>query len=68
MTTRRKHPPLEALFRCDDESALMHGHVTSHDPPPGAWSHHSAPLSPLGKVTFPEMIGNDVLTLVRGTA
>ena len=57
---------LTQIFRCSDHSALIHNYVASDDPPPGAWSHHSAPQSPLGRVCFLEMIGSDVLTIVQG--
>src|ERR1035437_9386685 len=47
------HPPLESIFACDDQSALLNNFVTSENPPPGAWSHHASPQSALGKVSFP---------------
>src|SRR5436189_6461791 len=52
---------LESIFRCDDQSALIHNYVANHDPPPGAWSHQSEPQSALGRISFPE-----VLTIARG--
>src|SRR5690349_4300257 len=55
------HPDLETIFRCDDQSALIDNYVASQDPPPGAWSRHASPQSPLGRVSFPE-----VLVLARG--
>ncbi len=57
---------LQEILRCDDQNAMIHDCVVSHDPAPGAWSHHSAPQSPLGTVGFPEMIGSDVLSVVQG--
>jgi len=56
---------LATIFRCDDQSALIHNFVASEDPPPGAWSHHSAPLSPLGKVSLPDVL-TGIVTLARG--
>jgi len=56
-----RHPDLEAIFRCDDQSALLHNFVTNHNPAPGAWSHHAMPQSALGQVSFPL-----VLTVTRG--
>jgi hypothetical protein len=55
------NPSLESIFRSEDQSALIDNYVTSEDPPPGAWSWHSSPQSPLGKVSFPE-----VLSIVQG--
>ena len=55
------HPPLESIFACDDQSALLNNFVTSENPPPGAWSHHASPQSALGKVSFPL-----VLTIPHG--
>ena len=57
---------LQQVFRCDDQSALIHNYVASDDPPPAAWGHHSAPQSPLGRVSFLEIIGSEVLTIVQG--
>ena len=59
-------PDLAEIFRCDDQSALVDNCVASIDPPPGAWSHHSATQSPLGQVSFLEMIGSEVVTIVQG--
>jgi hypothetical protein len=49
-------PALSPIFRCNDQSALIHNYVTNHDPPPGAWSRQSEVQSPLGRVTFPLVI------------
>jgi len=55
------HPALEEIFRCDDQSALIHNFVANVNPTPGAWSHHAMPQSVLGQVSFPL-----VLSLTRG--
>jgi len=57
---------LASVFRCDDQSALINNFVASDDPPPGAWSHHSAPQSPLGRVMFPGTIGSQLVTIAQG--
>lgn len=54
-------PNLESIFRCNDQSALIHNFVAGEDPPPEPWLHYSRPQSPLGKVSFPL-----VLTIVQG--
>ena len=56
-----QYPDLTEIFRSPDQSALLNNYVVSEDPPDGAWSHHSAPQSPLGRFSFPE-----VLTVARG--
>lgn len=53
--SRQRQRTLSAIFQCADQSALIHNFVASEDPPPGAWSHHATPQSPLGKVSFPEV-------------
>ncbi|MEX0653854.1 MAG: trehalase family glycosidase [Phycisphaeraceae bacterium] len=52
---------LAQVLASDDQSALLHDLVVSEDPPAGAWSRHTPPQSPLGRVGFP-----GVLSLVRG--
>jgi len=45
---------LAGIFRCGDQSALIHNNVASMDPPPGPWSRHNAPQSPVGHMGFSE--------------
>jgi len=57
---------LEKILRCDDQSALIHNFVANADAGVRAWANHSGPRSPLGSVSFLEVIGSEVLTMVRG--
>src|ERR1019366_7053463 len=62
----RMSAKLERIFRCPDQSALIHDCVSSEDAAPGAWSYQSAPQSPLGRTSFLEVLGSEVVTITQG--
>jgi len=56
LSGQNAHPDLTSIFLCNDQSALINNFVSSQDPPPGAWSFLSTVQSPVGKISFPQVI------------